>query len=229
MEAEAVVLDPHPILHSAIHEVLARADITLVAATTSPSRALHMIAVHHPELLVIEPDLPGTEVMSGLDCIERSLAADPALTVVALSADAGRPWRELVLSGGAAAFVPKSASIDAIGSAIRDALERARCGDEPLLSSLTPREREILAAVAERHTNAEVAERLWLSPETVKFHLANVFRKLDLSSRTEAARWARRHGLIDGDEELAGPNLPAAEADRAANGDRQLVGRGSKS
>ena len=83
-----------------------------------------------------------------------------------------------------------------IEEAILDALERASSGDETLLRScLTPREREILALVAEQRTNAEVARMLWLSRETVKFHLANVYRKLGVSSRAEAARWARRHGL----------------------------------
>jgi DNA-binding NarL/FixJ family response regulator len=217
MEAEAVILVPHPILHAAIQGMLSRAGISLVAATTSPSRALHMIAVHHPELFVVEPALPDSEAMSGIGCIERSLSADPSLTVVALSGREDRPFRQSVLSGGAAAFVHKSASTDAIEATITDTLERARCGDGPLLSSLTPREREILAFVAERRTNAEVAQTLWLSPETVKFHLANVFRKLDVSSRTEAARWARRHGLTEPTEEGTQPQDAVTATDQVAS------------
>jgi DNA-binding NarL/FixJ family response regulator len=203
MRAEAVVLDPHPILHSAIQRLLGRVDISLVAATTSPSRALHMIVLHHPELFVVEPLLPETEVISGLACIERSLAADPLLTVVALAGGEGRWLRRAALSRGVAAFVWKSAPVTAIEAVITDALERARCGGETLVSGLTPRERQILALVAEHRTNAEVAQMLWLSQDTVKFHLANAFRKLHVSSRTEAARWARRHGLTDQEPDAA--------------------------
>jgi DNA-binding NarL/FixJ family response regulator len=224
MKAEAVVLDPHPILHSAIQQLLRRADIKLVAATTSPNRALQMIALHHPELFVIEP-----LVTDGLACIEQALTADPMLTVVALSGSEGRWWRQETLSRGAAAFVRRSAPITTIEAAITDALELTRCGDETLVSSLTPRERQIVALVAERRTNAEVAQTLWLSQETVKFHLANAFRKLHVANRNEAARWARRHGLTT-ERERRAAELPIALV--AADGTeiaRELAGRGSAS
>ena len=62
---------------------------------------------------------------------------------------------------------------------------------------LTRREKEILQLVAEGGTNGDVARRLWVTEQTVKFHLANIFRKLDVTNRTQASRWAHAHGLLD--------------------------------
>jgi DNA-binding NarL/FixJ family response regulator len=61
---------------------------------------------------------------------------------------------------------------------------------------LTARELEILRAVAEGHTNARIGRQLWVTEQTVKFHLSNIYRKLGVSNRTEASRYALVHGLV---------------------------------
>ena len=63
-------------------------------------------------------------------------------------------------------------------------------------ADLTRREVEILRLVAEGHSNAQLARMLWVTEQTVKFHLSNVYRKLDVSNRTEASRWAQLNGLL---------------------------------
>ena len=65
--------------------------------------------------------------------------------------------------------------------------------DQP---GLTKRELEILQLVAEGHSNGELARMLWVTEQTVKFHLSNIYRKLDVANRTEASRWAQLHGLL---------------------------------
>ena len=68
---------------------------------------------------------------------------------------------------------------------------------EPVdLSGLTKREVEILQLVAEGHSNSQLAKMLWVTEQTVKFHLSNIYRKLEVSNRTEASRWAQLHGLL---------------------------------
>ena len=71
-------------------------------------------------------------------------------------------------------------------------------------SELTRREREILQLVARGHSNRRVARRLWVTEQTVKFHLSNVYRKLGVSNRTEAGRWAQLNGLLDHQPALTG-------------------------
>ena len=69
---------------------------------------------------------------------------------------------------------------------------------------LTRRELEILQLVAEGDSNAQLAKMLWITEQTVKFHLSNIYRKLGVSNRTEAARWAQLHGLLDRQPALTG-------------------------
>ena len=73
---------------------------------------------------------------------------------------------------------------------------------------LTRRELEILQLVAEGHSNAQVGRLLWVTEQTVKFHLSNIYRKLDVSNRTEASRWAQVRNLLP----PAGSREPAAAA-----------------
>jgi DNA-binding NarL/FixJ family response regulator len=203
--AVCVQLDPQPVVHAGVGSLLPRLGVSFTTATRSASVALRLIATQHPDLFVVDPVLPPSEPIGGLECITRARDVDPRLAVVALSAIDDTRWRQEVLAAGAVAFVAKSAPVESLESAIKDALEWAACGDEPLGSLLTHREREILTLVAEGRTNGETARLLWLSPETVKFHLANVYRKLHVSNRSEAARWARRHGLT---EPQADPGQP---------------------
>jgi DNA-binding CsgD family transcriptional regulator len=64
------------------------------------------------------------------------------------------------------------------------------------LAELTLREREILQLVAQGHSNAKLAGMLWVTEQTVKFHLSNVYRKLNVANRTEASWWVQRNGLL---------------------------------
>ena len=63
-------------------------------------------------------------------------------------------------------------------------------------TELTRREHEILKLVAEGYSNSQLAKMLWVTEQTVKFHLSNIYRKLDVANRTEASRWAQVHGLL---------------------------------
>ena len=61
---------------------------------------------------------------------------------------------------------------------------------------LTRRELEILRLAAEGHSNSQLARMLWVTEQTVKFHLSNIYRKLNVANRTEASRWAQRNGIL---------------------------------
>ena len=63
-------------------------------------------------------------------------------------------------------------------------------------SPLSPRELEVLQLVAAGATNGEIARKLWVTEQTVKFHLSNIYRKLDVANRTEASRYAHLNGLF---------------------------------
>jgi NarL family two-component system response regulator LiaR len=130
-----------------------------------------------------------------------------ALKVVAVSSSDDPRRIEGALDSGADAYVVKEAHPDDLLTAIRQSFAKSLFFQQqrrPALvqesepsDELTRREREILTLVADGRTNIEVGRLLWVTEQTVKFHLANVYRKLGVGNRTEASRWAYDHGLFD--------------------------------
>jgi DNA-binding NarL/FixJ family response regulator len=122
------------------------------------------------------------------------------------------------------AYVLKQAQPEDVAAAIRQTFARSlyfadtqkaprpRPAVEADNALLTRREREILEYVALGSTNAEVAHALWVTEQTVKFHLANIFRKLAVANRTQASRWAHAHGLVRARREEDVPRAPAASS-----------------
>ena len=74
----------------------------------------------------------------------------------------------------------------------------------PAAHELTKRELEILLLVADGSSNGQLAKKLWVTEQTVKFHLSNIYRKLEVANRTEASRWAHLNGLLAPQEMLDG-------------------------
>ena len=208
----AVLLDPHPIWLDAVTRVLERVHVTVVGTSTTIPGALALLDRHDPDLLVTETNVGGG-LPEGLACIREARLRHPGLRVVALAAGEVRADVEGALAAGAVAYVVKSAHPDDLASAIRQAFSHSvylAQGHTPQAASvhapehpaaeptagLTKRELEILRLVSEGHSNAQLARMLWVTEQTVKFHLSNVYRKLDVANRTEAARWAQLQGLL---------------------------------
>ena len=144
--------------------------------------------------------------------LTRELAAeDEALTIIILSVDMDSAWLEHVFNAGASAVISKATHPVAVATLLRETLqghifhkfasvhaasvrqtEATGVGDLPL----TTRELEILQLVAAGSTNSEVARKLWVTEQTVKFHLRNIYRKLDVANRTEASHFAHVNGLV---------------------------------
>ena len=204
---KAVALDPHPLCHTALSTLLARFNIELVGAATSARRAQTLLQEHTPDLLVMEIDLPeGRD--AALSLISSGRSELPELTVIVLSGTDDCALIDASFDRGASAYVLKTSDPEAIATAIRQAFEPsvylARPHDRSVpaqqndvLHKLTRRELEILQLVSGGRSNREVAEILWVADQTVKFHLANVYRKLGVGNRFEAARWARESGILD--------------------------------
>jgi DNA-binding NarL/FixJ family response regulator len=127
---------------------------------------------------------------------------------------------EGTLQSGAFAYIVKTAEADDISSTIRQAFEASvyigrqsttpavPIVEEQGLRGLTKREREILAHVAEGYSNAQLARMLWVTEQTVKLHLSNIYRKLHVSNRTAASRWAQANGVVAG---AGAPGPPEVE------------------
>ncbi len=163
-------------------------------------------------MLLLEPSESSGDSRR-LDLIRRAREIHPAIKVIVLSNAHEASAVDAAFAAGAVAYVFKSAHPDDLASAIRQAFDvsvffahsqtvsanvtsirQQAAQDQP---GLTKRELEILQLVAEGHSNGELARMLWVTEQTVKFHLSNIYRKLDVANRTEASRWAQLHGLLN--------------------------------
>jgi DNA-binding NarL/FixJ family response regulator len=211
---QAVLLDPHPIWLDAVEIVLKRVGVEIAAKTTSGTQALGLVEELRPELLTLEIDpLPGEP--DGFEVLRRAHPLAQGLRAIVLSRNYATRFIDAALAAGASAYIVKTAHPDDVASVVRQAFDHSvflpgpaesppdpvpepRLGKSPT-AGLTQRELEILRLVAEGHSNAALARRLWVTEQTVKFHLSNVYRKLQVTNRTEASRWAQLNGLL-GDE-----------------------------
>ena len=222
----AVVLDRYPLWLRAVARALRNVDVEVVGQATARDAALTLVEKNQPGLLICDPatkDGDGTvsEFFEGVG--QRS----PKTKILVLGASPEPADIEAAFQAGAFAYVVKSAEPVDLASAIRQSFEKSLFlrswlpaieaapeaqsdghsangngstggGHGSNVSGLTRRESEILGLVAEGYSNAQLARMLWVTEQTVKFHLSNIYRKLDVANRTEASRWAQVHGLVSG-------------------------------
>jgi NarL family two-component system response regulator LiaR len=205
----AVVLDQHPIWLEAVEVILERIGVEVLGKTTDPDYLIELVDRHTPDVLVTSIEL-AHDGIDGLSCLRLARERQPSLKAIVLSAYDDSGHIDAALAAGAVAYVIKSAHPDDFAAAIRQSFEHSvfmagapAAAPTPELHEvdtddcgLTRRELEILRLVAEGHSNAQLAKMLWVTEQTVKFHLSNIYRKLDVANRTEASRWAQVQGLL---------------------------------
>jgi DNA-binding NarL/FixJ family response regulator len=212
----AVLIDLHPLGLDIVERSLDGLGAEVVGKFTSPSRGLAAVDETSPELLVIDIETRRSEgEIDGLACLRSAVEHTPGLKAIVFSSGQSDDVIAEAFDAGAAAYVVKTVQPDDFVSAIRQvftqsmdfAVTPARSpSPKPALQpakahDLTNREVEILQLVAEGLKNTQVAQRLVVTEQTVKFHLSNIYRKLGLSNRTEASRWAQLHGLLQHDRD----------------------------
>ena len=188
----------------AIHLALEpNVEIEIVGETRSGSEVLPRVAETRPDIVMLDVRMP---VLDGLQVLDRLQNEFPETKVVMLSGLDEPELAAEALRRGAKAFIGKAvdpAELAPILTQIIDGTLEAgsfangtgaaqRASDE---LGLTGREREILGHVAAGRSNKQIAAELWLSEQTIKYHLTNLYRKIGVGSRTEAARFAYDHGL----------------------------------
>ena len=199
-----VIADDHRLMLEAIKTALEQApDIEVVGEALSGSQVLPLVGQTDPDLVVLDVRMPE---MDGLTCLDRLRQRYPRVKVVMLSAADDRQLIETALSHGASAFILKHVDPRDLASALRQACDGSvfrTLGEAPeedgaaaRHAGLTSSELRVLKAMAVGLSNKEIAKELWLSEQTVKFHLRNIYRKLDVANRTEASRFAYQYGLI---------------------------------
>jgi DNA-binding NarL/FixJ family response regulator len=162
------------------------------------------VAEARPDVVIVDEM---TWSASALARIAEIRSAAPSAKVVALSSQPGASWVDEAALAGAHAAIAKTVQPGTLALLVREiwagtihhAFERvpATAGRGKEHATLTPRELEILGLVAGGASNGRIARQLWVTEQTIKFHLSNVYRKLGVSNRTEASHYAHVNGLAD--------------------------------
>lgn len=208
-----VLVDDHPLYRRGLRAALvADPEFEVLGEGATAGDALSLCQVVRPQVLLLDLNLPD---MSGVDATRRIAAECPDTAVVALTAHREDALMLAVAEAGAKGYLLKEATDREIASAVKSVaaggtafdpavtqafLRRSRIRAGGSGAALTDREKAVLAAAAKGLTNRQIGHALGISERTAQAHLARVFEKLDVASRTEAVTLALRQGLIELEE-----------------------------
>jgi DNA-binding NarL/FixJ family response regulator len=197
-------VDDHPLLRAGIAAIINdTADMEVVAQAASGREAVETFRIHQPDVTLMDLRLPD---ISGIDAMIAICAASPAARVIILTTFEGDVEAHRALAAGARGYLLKSAPPDDILDSIRlvhagrkriPADVAASIAEHVADVALSVRERDVLRLVADGHRNRAVAERLFISEETVKAHIKHIMDKLGANDRTHAVAIAVRRGIIE--------------------------------
>jgi DNA-binding NarL/FixJ family response regulator len=196
-----LVADDHRLMLAALRRIFERVeDVEIVGEVTRGSQVLPAVVALQPDVVLCDLRMPE---LDGIACVERLRRQGRTVPVVMLSSYDDQVHVDAAREAGASGYVVKTVDPTELPGVVRaaaagaafqtvvpEAPRRQLSGAE-----LSERELAVLSALAGGLSNRQIGESLWVSEQTVKFHLRNVYRKLNVTSRTEAVRWAYRHGV----------------------------------
>ena len=201
-----VIADDHRLVLGALERTLQEdPGFDVAGATSTSAEVLDLVAAAQPDLVLLDIHMPHP---NGLECLDRIRAEHPGVKVVLISAGADGQEIQDALRRGAAGYLVKSINPADIPAALRQvhegtayyavgdtSEEEVPGADFARRNGLTPRELEMLVAVVGGQGNREIAQELWVTEQTVKFHLGNVYRKLGVANRVTAVQLAMQAGI----------------------------------
>ena len=210
MSIKIILIDDHTLFRSGIKALLSRqSDFDVIGEAADGFTGIKLVEQMRPDIVLLDLDMP---VMNGRETLAQILSSNPQQTVVMLTVSEDNDDLTECMRIGARGFLLKNINADFLLDSIRKAVD----GDnvfspemttrlvqslispvspraDHLLSTLTPREMEILGYLAAGHSNKVIARHLELAESTIKVQVQNILRKLNLSSRVQAAVYAVQH------------------------------------
>lgn len=209
------IADDHRLMLDGIRRALETApDMTVVGEAMTGEEMLKLVPKVNPDVVILDMRMPKGDGLSTLEELKKDY---PDLKVIILSMFEEPSHIEEALQKGASGYVVKSINPLDLPSTVRQVVEGtvyhpgfAGSGDgaspspsavasaeEPDDHGLTPKEKIILQHVAQGKSNLDIANEIFVTEQTVKFHLSNIYRKLGVANRTEATRFAFRNNMIN--------------------------------
>jgi DNA-binding NarL/FixJ family response regulator len=207
---KVLLVDDHKLVRAGLQSLLATTDdIAVVGTAADGSEAIGVATATDPDVVLMDLSMPG---MSGVEATRKLRCLMPSARVVVLTTFADEDLVHQSIDAGAVGYLLKDEEPDDLVRGVRAAAN----GESPLsakiarvllsppsppsLDQLTEREREVLSLLAKGMANREIAVEMAITERTVKAHLSNVYQRIGVADRTQAALWARRNGLIEESE-----------------------------
>jgi len=202
MAIRVLLADDHRLILEALERTFAEVEgIEIVGTANDGRQVVPLITRTNPDIVLLDMRMPE---MDGLTCLERIRKQHPRVKVVMLSASAGAERVRAAFKRGASAYIVKTVNPLDLPAALRQVVQPTiyfglppEENDPAASAGLTDRETAMLRALARGLSNAAISKEFWVTEQTVKFHLTNIYRKLGVKNRTEATRYAYQHGLAD--------------------------------
>ena len=200
-----MLVDDHTMLRQGLRRSLETEGITVVAEASNGDEAVRVALATKPAVVLMDVSMPEVD---GIEATRRLVRADARQRVVMLTMHVDRDVIERAMKAGAVGYVTKDSTVKEVALAVRMAAngdrimsprlagvmaDRSRSDDA---SRLSPREEELLQYIADGLSTTAVADRMCISPKTVKNHLASIYDKLDARDKTQAVLTAVRLGIV---------------------------------
>jgi DNA-binding NarL/FixJ family response regulator len=200
MTIRVLVADDHPVVRHGLCTMLEiEDDIVVVGRASDGEEAVAQARETHPDIILMDVQMPNVD---GIEAMRRIRAEDPDARVIVLTTYRDEDYIFPSLRAGAQGYLLKDASREELAAAIR-AVHRGESLLDPQIADqarsregLTARELEVLELMADQHSNAQIAEKLFVSENTVKTHVSNILAKLGCGDRAAAVLTAWKRHLI---------------------------------
>ena len=211
-QVRVLVADDHPLTRDGIKSALEGDDtLEVVAEATNGEEAVRLAKEHQPDVILMDMRMPG---LGGIQATREITREHPNIRVLILTVEDAQARVGEAIQAGAAGYLLKDVDAPALARAVRLAAEgcavihpdltrqfvdelRQLNSGERQSTALSAREVEVLQMIAYGATNREVAEKLQISPQTVKTYLERIFTKLGVSDRTRAVAVALKMGILE--------------------------------
>ena len=213
---KVVIVDDHTLFREGIKKILAlEKDIEIVGEAFDGEEVISVLNRCEPDIMLLDVKM---ERVNGLQVLPRIVEQFPVLKVIILTAQVSSAESVKAIRDGARGIIMKHAASEFLIKGIRKVAEGELWADSSTMTQvvdslsrkyrvdrspekgrkeLSDREIEVVTLVASGHRNKEIANKLFISEQTVKTHLSNIFQKLEVNDRLELALYAMRNGLVE--------------------------------